>query len=139
LAFRYDPDQLYIDSGRFATEHTHVTFQGQTAWGERPTLAFPADSDAWQESDELVVGIMSDFGAPRNPVTFGGRGEFDGTMAGPFRSPKVEGEFSGEDLRGFDTLWGGGGAHIIVENDYVRVVDGVVGLKGSEMHFDGLF
>ena len=82
---------------------------------------------------------MSDFGAPRNPVTFGGRGEFDGTMTGPFRSPRVEGEFSGEDLRGFDTLWGGGDAHIVVENDYVRVTDGVVALKDSEMHFDGLF
>jgi len=139
LTFRFDPDQVYIDASRFASEHTHVTFQGATAWGDSSRLAFHVTSDDWQESDQLLAGIMSDFGAPRNPVTFGGRGEFDGTMAGPFRSPKLEGEFSGEDLRGFDTLWGGGTAHIVVENDYVRVSNGVVGLKDSEMHFDGLF
>src|SRR5262249_54616290 len=121
LAFRFDPDQVYIEAGRFATEHTHVTFQGQTAWGEQADLNFHATSDDWQESDELVVGIMGDFGAPRHPVTFGGRGEFEGRMTGPFRSPRIEGEFSGEDLRGFDTLWGDGGAHIVFENDYLRI------------------
>ena len=130
LTFRFDPEQVYIDASRFATEHTHVTFQGATAWGDRSRLAFHVTSDDWQESDQLLAGIMSDFGAPRNPVTFGGRGEFDGTMTGPFRAPRVEGEFSGEDLRGFDTLWGGGSAHIVVENDYVRVTDGVVGAQG---------
>ncbi len=112
LAFRFDPEQVYVDAGRFATEHTNVTFQGSTAWGNASRLAFHVTSGDWQESDQLLAGIMSDFGAPRTPVTFGGRGEFDGTMAGPFRSPKVEGEFSGDDLRGFDTLWGGGSAHI---------------------------
>ena len=139
LSFRFDPEQVSIDAGRFATERTHVTFQGATAWGIGRALAFHVTSDDWQESDQLLAGIMTDFGAPRSPVTFGGRGEFDGTMTGPFRAPRVEGEFSGEDLRGFDTLWGGGGAHIVVENNYVRVTDGVVTLKDSEMHFDGLF
>ena len=33
---------------------------------------------------------MTDFGAPTGPVAFGGRGEFDGVMLGPFRSPRVE-------------------------------------------------
>ena len=74
----------------------------------------------------MLAGIMTDFGAPTGPVTFGGRGEFDGMLTGPFRRPRVEGEFSGEDLRGFDTLWGDGDAHIVVENGYVRVRDGIV-------------
>jgi hypothetical protein len=139
IAFRFDPDQVSIDSGHFATEHTLVAFHGATAWGNSSQLAFHVTSDDWQESDELLVGIMQDFGASAHAVTFGGRGEFDGTMTGAFRSPRIEGMFSGDDLRGFDTLWGGGGAHIVVENNYVRVADGVVRLSGSEMHFDGLF
>src|SRR5207247_939193 len=55
------------------------------------------------------------------------------------RDPRVEGEFSSEDLRAFDTLWGAGDAHIVVENSYVRVTDGSVKLNESEMRFDGLF
>jgi TamB, inner membrane protein subunit of TAM complex len=139
LSFRFDPGQVDIDAGRFATEFTHVTFQGSTAWGDHSRLAFHATSSDWQESDQLLAGLMTDFGAARGPVTFGGRGEFDGTMTGSFRSPRVEGDFSGEDLRGFDTLWGSGDAHIVVENDYVNVTNGQVRLNDSEMHFDGLF
>ena len=63
---------------------------------------------------------MTDFGARTGAVAFGGRGEFDGGMTGPFRRPRVEGVFSGEDLRAWDTLWGDGSANIVVENSYVR-------------------
>ncbi len=139
VAFRFDPDRVQIDGGRFATERTHVAFSGSTSWGTRADIAFHVASADWQESDQLLAGIMTDLGAPRRPVTFGGRGEFAGVMTGPFRDPRVEGEFSGRDLRGFDTLWGAGTAHIVVENDYVRVADGLVTLNDSEMHFDGLF
>jgi hypothetical protein len=139
IAFRFDPDQVFVDDGQFATEHTFVSFRGTTAWGNTSQLAFHVTSDDWQESDELLVGIMGDFGSPHNPTTFGGRGEFDGTMIGPFRNPRIEGQFRGEDLRGFDTLWGGGSAHLVVENNYVRIADGVVRLNDSEMHFDGSF
>ena len=139
LTYRFDPEQVYFEPSRFATEHTDVTFQGSTAWGDRARMAFHVTSSDWQESDQVLAGIMTDFGAPTGPVTFGGRGEFDGMMTGPFRRPRVEGEFSGEDLRGFDTLWGAGDAHIVVENGYVRVSDGIVTLNDSEMRFDGLF
>ena len=139
LTYRFDPDLIYIDSGRFATERTHVTFEGTTAWGGDSRLAFHATSSDWQESDQLLAGIMTDFGAPTGPVTFGGRGQFEGTMTGPFREPKVEGLFSGERLRGFDTVWGTGNARIVVEHNYVQVTDGIVKLDDSEMRFDGLF
>ena len=139
LLFRFDPDQVYIEPSRFVTEATHVAFQGSTAWGGQSRLAFHVVSSDWQESDEVLAGIMTDFGHPAGPVPFGGRGEFDGLMTGPFRDPRVEGEFSGEDLRAFDTLWGAGDAHIVVENSYVRVTDGSVKLNESEMRFDGLF
>src|SRR5438034_1242585 len=72
-------------------------------------------------------------------VAFGGRGEFDGVMTGPFRRPRVEGRFSGEDLRAWDTLWGSGAARIVVENGYVNVADGIVRLNDGEIHADGLF
>jgi translocation-and-assembly-module (TAM) inner membrane subunit TamB-like protein len=139
LSFRFDPKQVHIDSGRFVTERTHVTFQGSTAWGGDSRLMFHVTSSDWQESDQVLAGIMTDFGKPTGPVAFGGRGEFDGLMTGPFRDPRVEGEFSGEDLRAFDTMWGAGEAHIVVENNYVRVTDGTVRLNDSEMRFDGLY
>ncbi len=139
LTYRFDPGQVYIEPSRFATEHTDVTFQGSTAWGDRSLLAFHVTSSDWQESDQVLAGLMTDFGAATSPVTFGGRGEFDGTMTGPFRKPRVEGEFSGEDLRGFDTVWGAGEAHILVDNGYVRVTDGIVKQNDSDMRFDGLF
>ena len=74
----------------------------------------------------MLAGIISDFGSPTGAVPFGGRGEFDGVMTGAFRAPRVEGLFTGEDLRAFDTLWGDGSAQIVVENRYVNVKDGVV-------------
>jgi TamB, inner membrane protein subunit of TAM complex len=139
LTFRFDAAQIYVEPSRFVTERTHVTFQGSTAWGEASRFPFHVTSSDWQESDQVLVGIMTDFGSPKNAVTFGGRGEFDGVMTGPFRSPRVEGAFSGEELRGFDVLWGDGTARIVVENSYVRVTDGIVKQNGSEMRFDGLF
>ena len=69
----------------------------------------------------MLAGIITDFGSPTGAVEFGGRGEFDGVMTGAFRSPRVEGTFTGEDLRAFDTLWGDGTAQIVVENSYVNV------------------
>jgi hypothetical protein len=139
VTYRFDPERVDFESGRFATEHTAVTFEGSTAWGDRARMAFHVTSSDWQESDQVLAGIMTDFGAPTGPVTFGGRGEFDGMLTGAFRRPRVEGEFSGEDLRGFDTWWGSGDAHIVVEDGYVRVRDGIVALNDSEMRFDGLF
>ena len=87
----------------------------------------------------MLAGIISDFGSPTGAVEFGGRGEFDGVMTGAFRSPRVEGLFTGEDLRAFDTLWGDGSARIVVENRYVNVRDGVVRRGESEIRADGLF
>ena len=52
-------------------------------------------------------------------MSFGGRGEFDGFIAGPFRRPRVEGVFSGEDMRAWDTVWGDGSA----ERDFIHARD----------------
>ena len=139
LTYRFDPETVTISSGTFATERTHVTFHGTTAWGRRSQLPFHVTSSDWQESDQVLVGIMTDFGSPHGPVAFGGRGEFDGLMTGAFREPRVEGTFTGHDVRAWDTLWGDGDARVVIENSYVTVTDGVVRRGDSEIHADGLF
>ncbi|OFW17577.1 MAG: hypothetical protein A3F69_02085 [Acidobacteria bacterium RIFCSPLOWO2_12_FULL_66_10] len=139
LTYQYGPSDITIDAGRFSTERTHVTFSGSTAWGDSSRLPFHVTSSDWQESDQLLTGIMTDFGSPARAVAFGGRGVFDGVMSGAFRRPRVQGTFSGEDLRAWDTVWGAGSANIVVENSYVKVTDGRVSLDGSEIYADGLF
>jgi hypothetical protein len=139
LTYRFGPDDVTIESGTFATEGTHVTFQGTTAWGTRSHLPFHVTSRDWQESDQVLVGIMNDFGSHASAVAFGGRGEFDGVMTGAFREPRVEGSFSGKDLRAWDTAWGDATGRLVIENSYVTITGGRVLHAGSEIFADGLF
>ena len=139
VAYRFDPDRIDLSDGHFATDATHVTFGGNTAWGDESDLRFHVTSRDWQESDQVLAGLLTDFGAKTGPVAFGGRGEFEGRMTGTFRRPRVEGLFSGEDMRAWDTIWGDGTARIVVENSYVRVTDGRVRLADSDLRADGLF
>jgi hypothetical protein len=139
LSYRFTSDRVELGSGRFATERTHVSFAGATEWGGESSIQFHVTSGDWQESDQLLAGILTDFGSPTGPVAFGGRGEFDGEMTGPFRRPRVEGTFTGDDLRAWDTLWGDGSAHIVVENSYVTVTGGVIRTGDAEIRAEGLF
>lgn len=139
LTYRFDGANVELENGRFVTPHTNVAFNGTTAWGDRAHLGFHVVSDDFQEADEVLAGILTDFGSHTGPVPFGGRGEFDGQMTGPFRRPRVEGEFAGDDLRAWDTQWGAGSAHIAYENNYIDVRNGVVRLDGSEIRADGRF
>jgi len=139
ITYRFNRDGIDVAPSRFATERTHVSFEGATAWGDRSRFAFHVTSSDWQESDQVLAGILTDFGSKTGSVAVGGRGEFDGTMTGPFRRPRVEGEFDGEGMRAWDTLWGTGTAHLVIENGYVRVTSGIVRHAGSEIRADGLF
>ncbi len=139
LTYHYGPDEVTIEQGRFATERTYVSFDGSTQWGDASRLPFHVTSRDWQESDQLLAGIITDFGSPKQPVLFGGRGQFDGTMTGAFRAPRIEGTFTGEGMRAFDTLWGDGSARIVVEDSYVNVTEGVVRHGDSEIRADGRF
>jgi len=139
VTYQFGPDEVTFEGGRFATGRTYVSFEGSTAWGERSRLPFRVVSGDWQESDQVLAGIISDFGAPTRPVAFGGRGTFDGVMLGPFRDPRVEGRFVGESLRAFDTLWGDGDAQIVFENKYITVTGGRVRHDGSEILAEGRF
>jgi TamB, inner membrane protein subunit of TAM complex len=139
LDYSFLPDWVDIGPSRFATEQTLVTFQGVTAWGERSRLPFHVTSSDWQESDELLAGIMTDFGSRTEPVPFGGRGTFDGTLLNAFRDPRVEGAFAGQQLRAWDVVWGAGHASLVVDNGYVTITGGVVKLGGSTIDTDGRF
>jgi hypothetical protein len=140
LTYRLNQERVELEGGQFATEGTHVTFDGTTAWGEDSRIPFHVVSRDWQESDQLLAGIITDFGSPTGVVAFGGRGEFDGMMTGAFRRPRVEGDFTGEDLRAWDTTWGDGGGHIIVDNRYVTVQESLIKGQGrSEIRADGKF
>jgi len=139
VTYRYGPDDVTFEGGRFATERTHVTFEGTTAWGDRSRIPFHVTSADWQESDQVLAGIITDFGAPTGAVPFGGRGEFEGVMLGAFRNPRVEGTFSGDDLRAFDTLWGDGSARIVFENKYINVTGGRILRGPSQIEADGRF
>jgi translocation and assembly module TamB len=139
MTYEYDPKEIRIRGGRFTTEKTFVTFDGSTAWGDAARMPFHVTSRDWQESDQLLAGIISDFGSKSHAVAVGGSGRFDGVLTGPFRSPRVEGDVVGEDIRAWDTLWGDGEAHIVVQNEYVDVADGIVRHNGSEIRTDGRF
>jgi hypothetical protein len=139
LTYRLAPERIELEAGRFATEQTHVRFEGTTAWGGESDIRFHVTSGDWQESDQVLAGILTDFGSPTRAVTFGGRGEFDGVMTGAFRKPRVEGLFTGENLRAWDTVWGSGSGRIVVENSYVTVRDSSIRIGDSEIRADGRF
>ena len=63
VSYAYGPDEVTFESGRFVTERTHVTFEGSTAYGDRSRIGFHVTSSDWQESDQVLAGIMTDFGA----------------------------------------------------------------------------
>lgn len=139
MTYRFGETGVQIEHGTFATEQTHVRFSGLTDWGRDSSLHFHVVSGDWQESDVVLAGILTDFGARTSPVPFGGRGEFDGDMTGAFRRPRVEGTFAGEDLRAWDTLWGRGSARLAIENGYVTIANGLITTADSEIRAEGLF
>jgi hypothetical protein len=139
MTYQYDPSAVRAASGRFASAATYVTFDGYTAWGKQGRMPFRVTSRDWQESDQLLAGLLTDFGSPKTPVVIGGRGEFDGVLTGPFSRPRVEGQVAGEDVRAWDTLWGDGSAHIVVEDGYVDITDGLVTRGASTIRTEGRF
>jgi hypothetical protein len=139
LEYRFDPDWVEILSGRFATAKTYVAFDGRTAYGRDSRIPFHVTSADWLESDRLLVGIMNAFGSDASAVDVGGWGEFDGVMLGAFRDPRIEGHFSGRQLRAWDVIWGDGGGSIVIEDSYVTVDKAVIRREGSEIEANGRF
>jgi autotransporter translocation and assembly factor TamB len=139
IVYSLDPDWITVASGTAATEKTYVEFKGRTAWGQRSNMPFHVTSADWQESDRVLAGIMTAFGAPTGGIAIGGRGEFDGVMTESFTRPRIEGHFTGDRMRAWDTLWGHGVADIVIQNSYVDISQSVIEQEGSTIRAQGRF
>jgi hypothetical protein len=140
VTYAYSGDRVSIAAGEVATEDTFVTFTGETTFsGDHARLPFQVRSANWQESDRVLVALMTAFGAPARPVEMDGAGEFDGVMLGAFRRPRIEGRFRGRAMRAFDVVWGDAEAAVVVEDSYADVRDAVIRRGASRMDVSGLF
>jgi hypothetical protein len=139
IAYSLDPDWITIASGWTATEKTYVDFKGRTAWAHKSQIPFHVTSLDWQESDRVLAGIMTAFGAPTGAIEIGGRGEFDGVMLESFSRPRIEGHFTGDRMRAWDTVWGHGVADLVIENSYVNIKKSTIDLAGSRIDAEGKF
>ena len=67
LTYSFDGEAIRVEPSELATAETYVAFEGATAWGDRSKLPFRVTSTNWQESDRLLAGIMTAFGATTKP------------------------------------------------------------------------
>ncbi len=139
IAYTLDPDWISVQNGWAATERTYVDFTGRTAWGQRSQMPFHVTSIDWQESDRLLAGIMTAFGAPTGGIQIGGRGEFDGTFLEAFSQPRIEGHFVGERMRAWDVQWGRTAADLVIENSYVTISKALIQEGESTIAAEGRF
>jgi hypothetical protein len=139
FGYRLDPEWLQVEPSHLATERTYVEFEGRTAFGDRSDFPFYARSADWQESDRLMAGILTAFGSRTGVINVGGHGEFRGRMTKSFKSPLIQGDFVGHDLRAWDVVWGRATGRLSIENGYVDVSKAVVTRGPSSIEVSGLF
>lgn len=139
VEYTLDPEWIRLSRSWAATERTYVEFDGQTAFGERSRVPFHVTSLDWQESDRVLAGIMTAFGAPTNAVPMGGYGEFDGVLLEAFKRPRIQGTFKGERLRAWDVVWGAGRADVTIENNYIFVTNATMASNEAGLVADGQF
>jgi translocation and assembly module TamB len=139
VAYTLDPEWIALGPSWAATSKTYVSFEGRTAYGQRSRIPFHVTSLDWLESDRVLAGIMTAFGSPTGAVPVGGSGQFDGVMLQAFTRPRIEGTFTGSDMRAWDTNWGRGSAKVVIENGYAIVSESVITDGTSEIKTDGTF
>ena len=139
LHYSYQGGRIDVARSYAATPETYVEFSGSTEALEASTFDFHVTSRDWQESDRLLAGIMTAAGARTRPVAVGGSGTFDGTMTGRFRAPRIEGQFAGRNLRGWDVNWGTARTSLVVENSYVDIADAEIENGDARMRVQGRF
>ena len=139
ITYELDPEWIVLRDGWAATSKTYVSFGGRTAFGQRSDIPFHVTSLDWQESDRVLAGIMTAFGASTGAVPIGGYGGFDGVMRESFSRPRIEGRFWGERLKAWDVVWGSGRADLTIQNSYAFVSNSVLATSDSEIRADGQF
>ena len=139
VTYSFDPEALRFEPSRILTEHTYVGFEGATAYGERSKIPFRVTSRNWQESDRLLAGIMTAFGAPTKAIQIDGVGKFDGVMLGAFRRPRIEGRMTAQEMRAWDVTWGDVDGDFVAENSYAFVSRASIRSGLSTMDVSGQF
>ncbi len=140
VSYDYDGTTVRFAPSTFATPDTYVAFDGRTDWGQASRLPFHVTSIDWQASDRLLAGIMTMFApTPTAAVPIDGVGQFDGVLLGALANPRVEGRFSGSEMRAWNVTWGQLEGAAVVENAYVQVTKAVVTDGYSRMDLDGTF
>jgi hypothetical protein len=139
VTYAFDPEAIRFEPSRVFTEDTYVAFEGATAYGERSKMPFRVTSRNWQESDRFLAGIMTAFGAPTRAIPIDGVGKFDGVMLGAFRRPRIEGRFTGSEMRAWDVNWGEIDGDFVVENSYANISRSVIRKGLSRMDVTGQF
>ncbi|HZB24698.1 MAG TPA: translocation/assembly module TamB domain-containing protein [Vicinamibacterales bacterium] len=139
IVYTLDPEWIALDNSWVATPKTYVEFRGRTAYGERSTIPFHVTSADWQESDRVLAGIMTAFGASTGAIPISGYGEFDGVMLNAFTRPRIEGFFSGEQMRAWDVVWGSARTDLVIENGYAFIKHAALTKDGSEIVAAGQF
>ena len=104
-------------------EHLRASSRDAPRSASDSRIPFHVTSLDWQESDRVLAGIMTTFGAPTGAVPIGGNGEFDGVMLASFSKPRIEGTFTGDRMRAWDVVWGTGIADVVIENSYAIVAN----------------
>ena len=140
LEYSFDGPRVQMTGGELATDDTFVTFSGTTTWsGEASYVPFHVTSANWQESDRLLAGLMTAFGASTRAVEMDGAGEFDGVLLGAFRRPRIEGRFRGQAMRAFDVVWGDAQGDVVIENSYANVTNAIITRGPSRIDVAGAF
>ncbi len=139
LRYGYEGARIDVARSYVATPDTYVEFDGRTQGGDASDFQFHVTSRDWQESDKLLAGIMTAAGARTRPVAVGGAGTFDGRMTGRFRAPRIEGQFAGRALRGWDVTWGTGRTALVIENGYVDIAGAELEQGDARMRVSGRF
>lgn len=139
LVYTYDPEWVDIAPSRMATAETYIELEGRTAYGDRSDIDFHVTSADWQESDRVFAGSLTALGARTGVFPVGGHGTFDGVLLNDVRSPRIEGRFAGERMRGFDVVWGTVTGFAAVENSYADVSDTLIVDGESTMRADGRY
>ena len=139
VTYAFDPEAIRFEPSRISTADTYIAFEGATAYGDRSKIPFRLTSSNWQESDRFLAGIMTGFGAPTRAIPIDGVGKFDGVMLGAFRRPRIEGRFTGAEMRAWDVNWGEIDGDFVVENSYVNISRSVIRSGLSRMDVTGQF
>jgi hypothetical protein len=127
LHYRFEPGVTTFEDSRFSTTHSFISFSGRMESGGAAEFPFHVTSHDWQESDRLLAAIMTAVGGPTRAVEVGGRGTFDGVMTGSFSSPRIEGQFAGENVRAWDVRWGKATADLVIQGGYIDISNSRIG------------